>query len=511
LQRLSAEGKWILYAALNLLLCVGLVAGATIGGGSLTKLAYVSVLFALCSSPILYIGRLNGPYALLGVATGAYFIQFGLLDAASMLSPAKLGTAGEPAFDAGEVMILVGALMQIVGFHLGKRLVLNPSATRVPKDWPRVLLLPTGLLLWALGAWATLYQSLVVATDNSNFAAIAGLTKLGIWKTTGLVLVGDYAGPLGIIILAYWWTTSGRRTASALMLILVAAQLAVGWIVDTKEVALSAPIVMLLTRFIVLGKVPVRWLVGSVIGIVLLFPVMTAKRAIMSEGLHLTRAQALPHTMEILWRAITERDAALQGRYIDKTQTFLERATSKGGIETFVAHVGTDKPYKMGSTLEPLLYMFVPRLIWSDKPGLNSAQTFNREYHLSEDPDTYMSPSHIGELYWNFGASGVIVGMGLIGTLLGFVCTRFDLSVQVSLTRVLVIIITLYELVARTEGQIEIQYVVWARTLVLIGILHWLCARRIQPREVGSIVSPNRPREEDSPPNAPVRFPNLVR
>jgi hypothetical protein len=510
LQSLSAEGKWILYIALNLLLCVGLAAGATIGGSSLTKLAYVGVLFALCSSPIIYIDRFNGPYALLGVATGAYFIQFGLLDAVSMLSPPKLGAASGPAFDAGEVMIIVGALMQIVGFHLGKRLVVNRGAPRVAQDWSPSLLLPTGLLLWVLGACATLYQSLVVAPDNSNYAAIAGLTKLGVWKTTGLVLVSDYVGLLGIIILAYWWTTSGRRTAGAVMLILLAAQLAVGWVVDTKEVVLSAPIVMLLTRFIVRGKVPVGWLVSTVIGIVLLFPVMTAKRAIMSEGMHLTRVQALPHTMEILWRAITERDAARQGRYVDKTQSFLERTTSKGSIETFVGHIGKDKPYKMGSTLEPMLYMFVPRLIWSDKPGVNSAQTFNREFHLSEDPDTYMSPSHIGELYWNFGVLGVIIGMGLAGALIGFVCTRFDLTVQVSLTRVLVIILTLYELVARTEGQIEIQYVVWARTLLLIGVLNWLLARPIQRREVGPIVSPTRS-EDDSQPHAPVRFPNLVR
>jgi hypothetical protein len=121
-----------------------------------------------------------------------------------------------------------------------------------------------------------------------------------------------------------------------------------------------------------------------------------------------------------------------------------------------------------------------------------------------------MSPSHIGELYWNFGVLGVILGMGLVGTLIGFVCARFDLSVQISLTRVLVIIVTLYELVARTEGQIGIQYVVWARTLLLIGILHWLLARPIQRHEVGSIGSPSR-QEEGSLLDAPVRFPNLIR
>jgi hypothetical protein len=511
LQSLSDESKWILYGALNVLLWLVLIAGATIEGGSLSKLAYVSVLFALCSSPIIYMGRLNGPYALLGVVTAGYFAQFGLLDAASMFSPPKFAAADEVFLDAGEKMILLGAVMQIAGFHVGMRLTGGKgNRTVVPKDWPRALLLPMGVLLWALGSSASLYQSLVLQTDNSNATVVAGLTRLGIWETSGLVLIGNYAGPLGIVILAYWWATSSRSFAGSFMLILIAAQAVIGWVEDTKEVLLSAPIVMLLTRFVVVGKVPVRWLVGTMLAIVLAFPVLTAKRAIMSEELNLNRAQALPRTVELLWRAITEQNAALQGKFENKTQTFLQRATAKASIEIFVAHMGQDKPYKMGVTLEPMLYMFAPKVIWSDKSGENSAQTFNRDFHLSEDRDAYMSPSHIGELYWNFGVVGVVVGMGLSGILIGFVCRRFDLSVQASLTRVLVIIVTLYELVARQEGQIEIQYVLWARTLLLIGILHWLLARPVQRRESGSIPS-SRLTEKERLLDAPVRFPNLIR
>ena len=269
------------------------------------------------------------------------------------------------------------------------------------------------------------------------------------------------------------------------MITIICVQFVVGWVIDQKEAALSAPLVILLTRFVTTGRVPMRWLVCAAVGMALVFPVMTAKRIIMTEGLGLNRVEALSRTGEILRRAIAERDVAQTGKkYGQKTQTFLQRATDKGAVERFAAHVGVDHPYRMGSTLEPMLYAFIPRLLWSDKPGESSAQLFNREFRLSEDRDTYISPTHIGELYWNFGMVGVITGMTMIGLLLGAVCGRFDQSRQSSITGVLVLIVTLYELVVRRGGQIEVEYVVWIRTLVLIWLLHWLLAKRSQPTAV---------------------------
>jgi hypothetical protein len=509
MQNLSAETKWTMYAALNVAFGALLVIGATIGGGSLAELPYVVLMFAICSSPIPFIGHLNGPFAILGVALATYFLNFAMLDAVSMLSPPKLAHATEGFLDAGELVLLVGALMQTIGFHVAVRFS-SARAGGLPKDWPLALLVPLGLLLWSSGCAADLYQNLVVHVDATDASVKAGFSKLGPWGIAGLMLV-NYAGPLGVVILAYWWAVSRNRWSSALMLAIIVIQFAVGWVVDTKEVAVNAPIVMLLTRFIVLGKVPVRWLACSVVGILLVFPVLTAKRAITTEALRLTNVQALSRTGEILLRAISERNEAREGKYSEKTQSFLERMTNKASVELFVQHVGVDQPYKMGSTLVSLLYVFVPRIVFSDKPGGNSAQTFNRDFHLSEDPDTYISPSHIGELYWNFGYPGVVVGMTLSGMILGFIFARFDPSVRTSLTRVLVIMVTLYELVARTGGQIELEYVLWLRTLLLIGILHLVLARPVRQEAFGPISRANPSARRDGPPGGLVRFPNLMR
>jgi hypothetical protein len=289
------QSKWLVYAALNLTFCTALVIGSATGGGSLSQLPYVALLFAICSSPLPFIDRLNGPFAMLGVAMAVYFVEFGALDAVSMLKAQKdVGVEG--GIGRTEVVLWLGALMQIAGFHVAARLSRGRGNARIPKDWSRNLLVPIGLLLWAAASAATLYHDFVVQPATTAASIQSGLAKLGIWRTSGLILVENYAGPLGIMILAYWWALWSKRAGTPLILTLIFAQFIIGWIVDTKEVAISAPVIALLTRFIVLGKIPMRWLFGSMVAIALVFPIMSAKRVVMTEELALTRAEALPRT-----------------------------------------------------------------------------------------------------------------------------------------------------------------------------------------------------------------------
>ena len=471
-----------------------MLVGAMTTGGRLAQLPYVMLLFALCASPILFISRGNDKFALLGILMAAFFMLFGLSDLMAAFLPARIVDSNRGLTET-EMVILIGAVMQMVGFFAASRLPSASNPGRVPKDWPRKLLVPAGLALWAAGDVATLYQSLIVFVGHSNVAFNAGLAKLGSWPALLLFFASNYAGPLGVIILAYWWSVWKPRGGAALMLLLIFAQLMVGWVVDTKEVALAAPLVIILTRTVCLGKLPIRWALGALLGLVLIFPIMTAKRVIMTEDLGLTVKGALPRTAELLWRSIQEQTEIRTGKYTQNAQTFAERSSLKPSVDLIVRNVGVSHPYRMGSTLEPMLSTFVPRFLWTDTRPANSAQTFNREFHVSEDPDTYISMSFLGEWYWNFGLAGVIFGMALTGAAFGTVACKCDPASGTSLTRVLVVIVTLYELAARGEGQIEVQYVVWARSLLVIGILHRLLATTQAPpisadRVKPTVVSP---------------------
>jgi hypothetical protein len=504
------QSAWLVYGALNLAAVLAIITGASIGGGSFAEFPYVVLMFAICSSPILFIARFNDAFALLGVVMAVNFISFALADAVAMLSPPMTTGTGDSVMKGGDMVLLAGMLMQLLGAHAGIRLGLARERSVMPKDWPRSSLLPLGLMLWALSCAATLFHSLVVQPENTSQAVLSGFAKLGVWKTSVLILFENYAGPLGLVVLSYWWSKWGKRGGNALMLTIILAQFAVGWIVDTKETAVNAPVVMLLTRFVVTGKVPIRWLICSVLGVLLVFPVLTAKRVIMTEGLGMGRVEALAHMGDLIARAIEERDLArTSNKYAQKSATFLGRLSDKSAVETFVEHVGKDKPYKLGSTFEPMLYVFIPRIIWSGKPGENAALLFNREFNISADRDTFISPTHIGELYWNFGLLGVVAGMALIGMLLGYIFARFDPSRRTSITGVLVLIVTLYELAVRRGGQIEAEYVVWLRTMALLGLLHLTFARATVRTGSADDTATAIPLADGM--GRSVRFPNLLR
>jgi hypothetical protein len=473
-----AGNKLVLYLALNVTCCLAIIIGAAVEGGSLAELPYVAMLFALCTSPILFFSRVNDKFAMLGIVMASYFLLFGMSDLVSSFSVVTMTSAFRGLSDT-EIVILIGAAMLLAGFHAAVALVASNRPGAIPDDWPASLLVPIGLLLWIAGNGGALYQSLVAFDGQSDAAIASGLARLGSWPALLMFFLSNYAGPLGVIILAYWWSTRKPRGGTLVMLLLILAQIIVGWVVDRKEVALAAPVAVILTRTFCVGRLPVRWIIGSLIGLALIFPVMTTKRMILTEDLGLTVKASLPRTVELFWRSLKEMSGAKAGKYGDGPITFIERSSLKPSVDLLVRNVGKsqDHPYKLGATLDPMVSTFFPRIFWTDTRPANSAETFNREFQISESADTHISMSHLGEWYWNFGLTGIIFGMAAVGAVCGVVAVKCDLSTGTSLTRVLIIYITFYELAVLGEGQMSVQYVVWARSLVLIGVLHAILAK----------------------------------
>lgn len=104
----------------------------------------------------------------------------------------------------------------------------------------------------------------------------------------------------------------------------------------------------------------------------------------------------------------------------------LGQLTSRVDNGTLLAHVieqtPQNVPYWGGETYLGMLWRFVPRFIWQNKPIEQLGQTFGHRYKIisPEDTNTSWNMPQIVEMFANFGWVGVILGMGSLGCLYNF-------------------------------------------------------------------------------------------
>jgi O-antigen polysaccharide polymerase Wzy len=91
-------------------------------------------------------------------------------------------------------------------------------------------------------------------------------------------------------------------------------------------------------------------------------------------------------------------------------------------FSTVVKDTPSKVPYWQGESYAPLFTSFIPRVIWPDKPFENTGNVFGRRYRYldSDDFSTSFNLPWIVEMYANFGETGVILGMSLVGVFLAF-------------------------------------------------------------------------------------------
>jgi len=473
---LSTSQRAGLYIIGNLLLLVLMAligAQANAPGG---QVIYLFLMLAVCTSPILLMENLNGAYVLLGLFLAVYFTFFAAQELVTLLRGESTSLDGE-FLSATEGGLLLGAVCTLAGYLIGVKLGTPASVESTAKDWSRGMLLVVGVALWLLGAAATLYVQVWVVPEKTNAATARGLASMGAGMTF-LVMLGALAEPLGILILAYAYARF--RTVSWLLFIIVVvvSQVILGFVCDIKSLGMLGGILVILAKILMDNKLPKAWLAAGVVFIALVFPLFQAYRSEVTGERGMTRTQAVENIGKVIDIVLASRQQDDDDSSRHHTLTFLERASLKGNVERAVERTGVDTPFQEGRTMVALATAFIPRLLWPDKPDVAVGQEFNHTF-IHGEADTYISPSHFGELYWNFGWPGIIFGMGFIGLLLGFIGARCSMSRGGrSVTRFLILLVTAKYVCLGFEGSIAIAYVTWMRSLLAIGILHLMLARR---------------------------------
>jgi hypothetical protein len=473
--------------------------GVLSGNASAGTATYACLLFMLCLVPSLWMERVNDRYALLAVFMGAYFLFFGALSLKVVLLGSDTDTVAEIRDDfmtAAQLAILVGAALVLAGYRIGASMVPRAPPGAVATDWSNTAVLGIGLVCWVLGSCALAYYAIVVTPENTVRATQQGFAAMGP-VLTFLVMLGQLLQPLGLVMLAYGYAKNRTPLWFGLILAVIVLQLALGFAIDQKGIALLGVLMVAISQTLWDNKLPKGWLAGVVVFAIVIFPVFQAARVERGER-GLDRQQAFERIADVLARAWDSREKVTEGKH--RSQTFIERSSNETALEPIFQRVGVDMPFLHGSTLVALPFAFIPRLLLPDKEDVPVGQLYNHVFlHAASDDFTYISVSELGEFYWNFGWPGVICGMFLTGLLLGFTGAKSSLAEVHSLTRLLVLLITIKMLCFGFGGSIAIAYVPWMRAIAAIGLLHLIFAR------VSVGASPTRLPPEQATGKVPVR------
>jgi hypothetical protein len=147
-----------------------------------------------------------------------------------------------------------------------------------------------------------------------------------------------------------------------------------------------------------------------------------------------TAARTQPYTglsaserMEVAWQdwafSNTSESANLQAA----AGALFDRAFEGVAIGYFV-HDVEEHGFQRGATFDYLAWAFIPRVFWVDKPVVNRGIWFYHYLGMPEQKgsETSLGMTAQGELYWNFGMVGTIIGMFVLGASFGFMVWRIS-------------------------------------------------------------------------------------
>ena len=145
--------------------------------------------------------------------------------------------------------------------------------------------------------------------------------------------------------------------------------------------------------------------------------VQTSRQRPLGEG-----ENARGHLIETF--EVWNRDAPTgitQEFLFDQFDQFLSRQFDPVPVGFIVGEVDTSG-LLLGETMKYAAYAFIPRLIWPDKPTVTRGAWFSTQLGLFDteaDATTSIGMTAVGELYWNFGVFGVLIGMLAVGCFQG--------------------------------------------------------------------------------------------
>jgi hypothetical protein len=439
---------------------------------------YCILLFGICAGPGL-MGRHNARHRLLSIFVWCYFAIFGLYTTTKILTGSGTGGLFGPGGVGDEatrgylltsdVVVIFGILALLAGYFLVSASRRGRPSTLLDHEWQYTGILALGILAWTIGFGESVAYQLNVSPLHIP-KMVLGL-PLGIASNIRLL------SPIGGMMLIYLVARRHRlRLVWPLLLLVMGSEFVFGFIGNSKEVSFRIPVLLLLGLYFFHGHVSrkillIMLLVGAPY---LLF--FNAYRTITLEHDYKTPAEALQALSRNL-EAVRHQTSAQQGVAFSSLESFTQRVDGKVYVDIIVAGTDSGRVQRLGAeSLWWFFESFIPGFLWPGKPDIVLGQRFNHEFRLSESQYTFVPTTQLGELYWDFGMPGAILGMAIIGAIFSWLSAALLERTPLTVPRFMMLLMSTYYLVVRFEDNIANQYSVFVRLMILI----WLGDRMLR-------------------------------
>jgi hypothetical protein len=401
------KGRWTdvkIHAVLTLAVLLSLVflepRVTLVLGGMLCFVTYGYLGFREARKAPLWLSPLSFYFFWYCIGMGASPVYIGLLTEGDSV---RFGTdfIMIPFHDlaTGYVVFLVGS----VALHLGIQ-IFRPLAQFEEKS-----LLGRNVLVWLAVVWVV---GLIFQVNPSLFSFLGATVKI-----FAVALVGSVCG----FAVTQRRSIGLSRFAFLAILITGTTGLFFGNLASDSKAYIMFSFLPIFWFFLIRQRLRI-WAPGLaiVLGIFYLATVapvvQTARMSPVEEGKG-TR-EHLIETFE-MWR---DRPAELnQSFFGDQLDQFFNIQFDAVPVGFMVGEVERSG-LMLGETMKYASYAFIPRLIWPDKPTVTRGGWFSTYlglYDTEAEATTAIGMTAIGELYWNFGALGVVIGMLAMGCALG--------------------------------------------------------------------------------------------
>lgn len=287
-----------------------------------------------------------------------------------------------------------------------------------------------------------------------------------------------YLATVGFFMLAYRSFKYPSRLQTCLLTAFTIVEMSFGLLSGLRSEVILRFVALGLIYFIVRGRIPLRIVVIAVLSVIVLTPFIDTYRTEVRENndTKLTTNQAMQIIPETLATTVSEIEPTdligAPNDFITQRLRFIDE------IAIVVQRTPDEFPYiDATDSLVEAAGVFVPRVVWADKPIYTIGLQYARDYwNQPEASISSRSPGFLGESYLRGGWVGVLALMPLLGGAMAATNRALSTRRNMSVTPMFV---AAWIAFTNVETSLILLFAGLAQSLLLVAVcLRWAAGGR---------------------------------